>query len=70
MPLRTVRAGLKNLGLKHISTKGGHEKWVRSDLFWPVILQTHVDPVPVHVIKQILRALHIDRESFIQACEK
>ncbi len=46
IPLRLFRGFLESKGLKCIKTTGGHEKWVRYDLRRPVMLQTHIDPVP------------------------
>lgn len=37
--------------------RGGHEKWVRDNLLRPIILQTHIDPVPEIVVKSNLRTL-------------
>lgn len=46
--------------------RGGHEKWTRNDLDRPITLQTHVDPVPEHVIRNCLRDLGIQRKDFEQ----
>ena len=61
------RKFLKNQGLNIIkSTKGrgGHEKWSRADLTRPITIQTHIDPVPEFIVKQVLRHLEITREDF------
>lgn len=34
------------LGLKKIRTKGGHEAWMKDGMTRPVIIQTHVNPIP------------------------
>lgn len=62
--LSDFRKFLKNEGLKCISTKGGHEKWVRKDLLRPIILQTHITPVPEFIVKQVIRHLNMSREEF------
>jgi predicted RNA binding protein YcfA (HicA-like mRNA interferase family) len=51
-------------GLKHTRTKGGHEIWSRSDLTRPVVIQTHENPVPEHIIKNNLRTINSDRKDF------
>ena len=61
------RKFLKNQGLNIIkSTKGrgGHEKWSRADLTRPITIQTHIDPVPEFIVKQVLRHLEMTREDF------
>lgn len=44
--------------------RGGHEKWNRADLTRPIILQTHISPVPEHIVKNTLRNLGIKRKDF------
>lgn len=51
LSLADYRKFLEHQGLKQISTEGGHEKWTRSDLGRPVIVQTHLDPVSPVVIR-------------------
>lgn len=51
--LADVREFLQKCGCKYIDTTGGHEKWTRSDLLRPIIIQTHVDPE--FIVLQILR---------------
>lgn len=55
--LRRFRGFLESKELKCIDTVGGHEKWVRADLRRPVILQTHVDPVPEFIIRSNLKTI-------------
>ena len=62
--LRECRQFLTKVGCKHIRTNSGHEVWTRADLLRPIIIQTHIDPVPERIIKQILRALDMDRDEF------
>jgi hypothetical protein len=69
IPLSDFRSFLSGQGLKVIkSTKGrgGHEKWARADLERPITIQTHVDPVPEFIVKQILRHLNMSREAFLE----
>jgi len=58
--LAEIRKLLKNNNCKLIRTRGGHETWSRVDLLRPIIIQSHVDPVPRHIVKQILRHLNLD----------
>jgi predicted RNA binding protein YcfA (HicA-like mRNA interferase family) len=44
--LEDLKSFLKANGLKQIRTKGGHLVWSRSDLRRPVIIQSHISPVP------------------------
>ena len=58
--LKDFRKFLSNQGLnliKDTKGRGGHEKWSRSDLDRPITLQTHIDPVPEFIVKQVLRHL-------------
>ena len=40
--------------------RGGHEKWVKE----AITLQTHISPVPEHIVKNTLRGLGISRKQF------
>jgi len=65
--LSDFRSFLSRQGLKVIKTakgRGGHEKWSRTDLDRPIRIQTHVDPVPEFIVKQVLRHLNMTREEF------
>ena len=66
IPLRTFREFLEYKNLKHIRTSGGHEVWSRSDLSRPVIIQSHIDPVPEFIIKRNLQTIGSNREEFIE----
>ena len=59
--LATIRKILIHQGCKKIGTKGGHEKWSRSDLLRPIIIQSHIDPVPQFIVLQIMRTLNLKR---------
>ena len=68
-PLKTVslkdcRRFLLKIGCQHKRTNGGHEHWTRADLLRPITIQTHIDPVPERIMKQIINALEIDRDEF------
>lgn len=69
IPLNAFRKFLKNQGLNIIKTtkgRGGHEKWSRSDIDRPITIQTHIDPVPEFIVKQILRHLDMTRDEFFE----
>lgn len=66
IPLRLFRKWLEAQGCKTIRTTGGHEIWARSDLFRPMPLQTHIDPVPPRIVKQFLKYLEVDVEDFLK----
>lgn len=73
IPLKDFRKFLKYQGLKVIRDtkgRGGHEKWSRSDLNRPITIQTHVDPVPEFIVKQVLRHIGISRKEFSKAMKK
>lgn len=63
--LSTFRKFLEYKGLKMIRVSGGHEVWSRADLTWPVIIQTHIDPVPEFVIKSNLCTLKSDKQELL-----
>ena len=62
--LKTIRYYLIWKNLKHIRTSGGHEIWGGKCLQRPIVLQTHIDPVPDFIVKQILRALNETNDGF------
>lgn len=62
--LSDYREFLRKAGCKHVGTEGGHEKWVRKDLTRPIIVQTHVIPVPEFIIKNALRNLGLSKQDF------
>lgn len=64
--LRDCRKFLTKVGCQTKRTTGGHEHWTRADLLRPITIQTHIDPVPERIMKQILNALEIDRDEFVK----
>ncbi len=66
VPLADFRIFLEKAGCKKVSVEGEHEKWTRKDLERPIILQTHVSPVPEFIIKNALRALHLRKRNFFE----
>ena len=71
--LKDFRKFLNNQGLnliKDTKGRGGHEKWSRSDLDRPITIQTHIDPIPEFIVKQVLRHLKMNREDFFKAVRR
>ena len=69
IPLKDFRKFLQSEGLniiKDTKGRGGHEKWSRLGMDRPVTIQTHVDPVPEFIVKQVLRHLKMDRKTFFK----
>lgn len=52
----------KGLSLSRI--KGGHEIWSSNTLSRPIVIQSHIDPVPEFIVLQIFRNLGVDRDDF------
>lgn len=46
--------------------RGGHERWVKENLTRPIILQTHVDPIPEHIVKNTLQNLGITKSEYFR----
>jgi len=55
IPLKDFRKFLESNGMSRIRTKEGHEVWSGKNLSRPVIIQTHIDPVPFFIVKNTLR---------------
>lgn len=51
--------------MTRISIEGGHEKWHKNGCLRPIIIQTHIDPIPEFIIKNNLRSLGLTRKDFI-----
>ncbi len=65
IPLKTFRDFLEFEGLKLIRTNGRHEVWSRNDLLRPVIIQTHIDPIPEFIVKNTLRTIGATQKDYI-----
>jgi hypothetical protein len=64
--LKDFRKFLKYKGLKVIRTTSGHEVWSGKDLLRPIILQTHIDPVPEFIIRNNLRTLGSNKNELLE----
>ena len=49
-----------------ISVEGGHEKWHKEGCLRPVIIQTHIDPIPEFIVKNNLRSLGLTRKDLVE----
>ena len=67
---KIFRSYLLYCGLKHIRTKGGHEIWSAKNMTRPVVLQTHVDPIPEFIVKNNLRTIGKSEEHLLGFLEK
>lgn len=66
IPLRVFREYLIYCGLNHIRDKGGHEVWSAKGLTRPVVLQSHIDPVPEFIVKNNLRTIGKQEEHLLE----
>ncbi len=62
--LATFRDFLRYKGLNLIKTEGGHEKWSKTGMSRPVIIQTHIDPVPEFIIRNNLGSIGSSKKEF------
>ncbi len=66
IPLSDFRKFLEKAGCFPERIKGGHEKWTRPGLLRPIIIQTHIDPVPEFIFTNILRNLGLTKSDFFE----
>ena len=64
--LKDFRVFLAKVGCQSENIKGGHEKWTKPGLSRPIILQTHIDPVPEFIVKNTLRNLGLEKMDFFR----
>jgi hypothetical protein len=65
IPLYLFRKFLLYKGLNLIKTEGGHEKWSAKALLRPVIIQTHIDPIPEFIIRNNLKTIRSNAKEFL-----
>ena len=71
--VKDLRRLLENQGLNVIRDtkgRGGHEKWSKSGMDRPITIQTHIDPVPEFIIKQIIRHLNLNKKTLLEELKK
>ena len=64
LTLRDIRSFLIFVGCIKDRTRGGHEVWRKPGLSRPIIIQTHVDPVPEHRVRSIIKDLGRSSEEY------
>lgn len=69
LTLRDIRSFLIRFGCARDRIRGGHEAWKKPGLARPIIIQTHEDPVPEHVVRSIIKTLGISRDDFLSAIQ-
>jgi len=57
---------LDKAGCKRIRTNAGHYIYARKDLMRPIVVQSHIDPVPEFIIKNALRAMGLSKKDFFE----
>ena len=62
--LSVFKAFLLARGLSLIRVSGGHELWSRPGLLRPVVIQTHIDPIPEFIILNCLCTIGMTRKDF------
>lgn len=53
------------VGCSRITIEGGHEKWHKEGCLRPIIIQTHIDPIPEFIVRNNLRSLGLTKSDFI-----
>lgn len=61
---------LERVGCKRIRVNGGHHIYARKGLMRPIVVQTHVDPVPEFIIRNALRSLGLSKKDFFETLFK
>lgn len=64
------RQFLTDIGCTCISVEGGHEKWHKEGCLRPVIIQTHINPIPEFIVRNNLRSLGLSKTDFINWLKK
>ena len=68
--LTDFRRYLIGVGCDRTRTNGGHEIWTRKGLARPIVLQSHIDPVPEFIIKKLLGTLGVNKKDFLNDLNK
>jgi len=62
--VKTYKKYLEFLGCKCTRKNGGHEIYTKKYLLRPIVVQSHITPVPEFIIKNGLKQLGVSREDF------
>jgi predicted RNA binding protein YcfA (HicA-like mRNA interferase family) len=68
--LAEFRGILSRLGLSKVRSRGGHEVWTKDGMLRPIIIQSHIEPIPEFVIRNNLRNLGITKETFLKMLDE
>jgi hypothetical protein len=63
--LNSFRSFLIFHGLKKIRISGGHEIWSSQKLKRPVIIQSHINPIPEFIIRNNLRNMGLTKNDLL-----
>lgn len=63
--LALFRTFLKEQGCSLTDITGGHEKWSKKGLLRPIVIQTHIDPIPEFILRNNLRVLKLTKKDFV-----
>ncbi|MCH5310749.1 MAG: type II toxin-antitoxin system HicA family toxin [Prevotella sp.] len=64
--LKDFRTFLFEIGCNRVRTEGGHEVWTKEGLTRPIVLQTHIDPIPEFIVQNTLRNLGITKKMYFE----
>jgi predicted RNA binding protein YcfA (HicA-like mRNA interferase family) len=67
--VKEFRDILLRLGLQPLRTAGGHEIWTKPGLRRTIVFQTHVEPIPEFIVRNIIRELGMTRQEFLEILE-
>jgi len=67
--VKEFRDILFRLGLQPLRTAGGHEIWTKPGLRRTIVFQTHVEPIPEFIVRNIIRELGMTRQEFMEILE-
>lgn len=66
IPIKDLELFLAKTGCKFDSINNGHVRYVKKGCSRPIIFQTHIDPVPEFIIRNILRDLGLTKRDFFE----
>lgn len=58
-------AFLSSRGLSCIRKNGGHEIWAKDGMDRPIVIQSHIDPIPEFILKNNLRLISVSKKEFL-----
>ena len=71
--LRDFRRALEQLGCTPDTKRkgrGGHEYWRHPKATRPIVLQTHESPVPLFIVRNILRDIGVSKDELWEVLKK